>query len=109
DPTEFAQSLHKGSDPCALAYRRGAAKVSNGRHFARLLRARRKRPRHRAAEQRDELAPLHSITSSARARRVVGISRRNALAVCRLMMNSNFVARSTGSSLGFSPLRIRPQ
>src|SRR5262249_17735693 len=33
----------------------------------RLLRARRQWPRrHRAAEQRDELAPPHSITSSAR-------------------------------------------
>jgi hypothetical protein len=31
-----------------------------------LLRARRERPRSRAAEQRDELATLHSITSSAR-------------------------------------------
>src|SRR5262249_43001615 len=36
-----------------------------------LLRARRKRPRSsRAAEQRDELAPVHSITSSARARSI---------------------------------------
>src|SRR5262249_54315836 len=35
----------------------------------RLLRARRERPRRRrAAEQRDELATFHSITSSARAR-----------------------------------------
>jgi hypothetical protein len=35
-----------------------------------LLRARRERPhRRRTAEQRDELAPLHSITSSARASR----------------------------------------
>src|SRR5262249_47748179 len=33
----------------------------------RLLRARREGPRRRAAEQRDEIAPLHSITSSARA------------------------------------------
>jgi hypothetical protein len=33
-----------------------------------LLRARRERPRsRRAAEERDERAPLHSITSSARA------------------------------------------
>jgi hypothetical protein len=32
-----------------------------------LLRARRERPCGRAAEQRDELAALHSITSSARA------------------------------------------
>src|SRR5262249_13849849 len=36
-----------------------------------LLRARPKRPRRRAAEQRDELAALHSITSSARASRAV--------------------------------------
>jgi hypothetical protein len=32
-----------------------------------LLRARRERPRGRAAEQPDELAPFHSITSSASA------------------------------------------
>jgi hypothetical protein len=31
----------------------------------RLLPARRERPRRIGAEQRDELAPLHSITSSA--------------------------------------------
>jgi len=37
-----------------------------------LLRARRKRPCRRAAEQRDELASLHSITSSARASSVGG-------------------------------------
>ena len=38
-------------------------------HALALLRARRKRPRGRsAAEQRDELASLHSITSSARER-----------------------------------------
>src|SRR5262249_47598906 len=38
----------------------------NGRQLSSLLRTRRKRPRHRAAEQRDELAaPDHSITSSA--------------------------------------------
>jgi hypothetical protein len=36
---------------------------------AKLLRTRCKRPRSRAAKQRDELAPLHhSITSSARRR-----------------------------------------
>ena len=39
----------------------------------RLLRARRERPRRRrAAEQRDELAPLHSITSSARGSSIGG-------------------------------------
>ena len=41
---------------------------ADARHPFRLLRARRERPRsRRAAEQRDELAALHSITSSARA------------------------------------------
>jgi hypothetical protein len=33
--------------------------------YYRLLPARRERPRRRAAEKRDELAPPHSITSSA--------------------------------------------
>ena len=41
-------------------------------HPLALLRARRKRPRRRAAEQRDELAAFHSITSSARASRLSG-------------------------------------
>jgi hypothetical protein len=40
-----------------------------------LLRARRERPRRRAAEQRYELAPFHSITSSARASSVDGAPR----------------------------------
>jgi hypothetical protein len=38
-----------------------------------------------AAEKPDELAPFHSITSSARASRVGGISSPSALAVLRLM------------------------
>src|SRR5262249_24369274 len=49
--------------------RRPAAEEPDHRH-RRLLRARRERPRgRRAAEQRDELAAVHSITSSARAKR----------------------------------------
>jgi hypothetical protein len=39
-----------------------------------LLRPRHERPPSNAAEQRDELAPLHSITSSARADSVGGTS-----------------------------------
>jgi hypothetical protein len=35
-------------------------------HPLALLRARRDRPRRRAAEERYEVAPIHSITSSAR-------------------------------------------
>jgi hypothetical protein len=50
------------------------------------------RPRSlRAADERDEVAPLHSITSSARASNVGGTSRPSALAVLRLITNSNFV------------------
>jgi hypothetical protein len=40
----------------------------NHRHRCCLLRPRRERPRRSAAEQRDELATLHSITASAVAR-----------------------------------------
>ena len=74
----------------------------------RLLRPCDKRPRsRRAAEQRDELAPPHSITSSARASSVGGTSRPRALAVLRLMASSNFVGCWTGRSAGLAPLRIR--
>src|SRR5262249_18719147 len=58
-------------------------------------------PRRRAAETRDELAPFHSITSSARASRECGTSRPSALAVLRLMTSSNLTGACTGRSLGF--------
>src|SRR5262245_10890045 len=79
------------------------------RRLPQLLRARRERPRRRhAAEQRNELASSdHSITSSARASSVDGISRLSAFAVLRLMTNSYFVGACTGRSPGFSPLRMR--
>src|SRR5262249_37326061 len=75
----------------------------------RLLRMCGKRPcRRRAAEQRDELAPSHSITSSAVASSVGGTVSPNALAVARLMTSSNLVARRIGISPVFSPLSTRP-
>jgi hypothetical protein len=59
------------------------------RRDARPLSVRRNRPRRRhAAEQRDELAALHSITSSARARMIEGISIPRDFAVFRLTANS---------------------
>src|SRR5215468_9618475 len=73
------------------AYRNSITRRGNRRH---------------AAEQRDELAPFHSITSSARASRVAGISRLSALAVVRLMTRSNLVGCSTGMSAGLAPRRI---
>jgi len=57
-------------------------------------------------EPRDELAPLHSITSSARASNVGGTSRPSVLAVVRLMTRSNLVGCCTGRSAGFAPRRI---
>src|SRR5262249_13220822 len=73
-------------------------------HALALLRARRERPRRsRAANERDELATLHSITSSARCCRCQGTSRPSDFAVLRLISNSNVTGAWTGSSLGFSP------
>ena len=89
-----------------IVVRSSGPDLSDARGLAGLLRARRERPRDRpAAEQRDERAPLHSITSSARPDRGSGMP--SAFAVSRLRNSSTFVPRWTGSSLGFSPLTIR--
>src|SRR5215472_11134988 len=77
-------------------------------HPLGLLRARRERPRGRAADERDELAPFHSITSSASASSVGGRSSPSALAVLRLITSSNLLDCITGRSAGFSPRRMRP-
>src|SRR6266404_4736688 len=50
---------------------------------------------------------LYSITSSARASSVGGISRPSAFAVLRLITNSYLVGACTGRLAGFSPLRMR--
>ena len=74
-----------------------------------LLRARRERPRGRcAAEQRDELAAPHSITSSAMLSSDGGTVRPIMRAVSALITSSNFVDCRTGKSAGFAPLRMRP-
>src|SRR5262245_30346766 len=77
-------------------------------HPHALLRPRRERPRRRAAEQRDELALPHSITSSAIASSDGGTVRPSIRAVSALMTSSNLVACTTGKSAGFSPFRMRP-
>src|SRR5262245_23847871 len=53
------------------------------------------------------LPSRHSITSSARASTVAGISRPSALAVLRLMTSWYLVGACTGRSPGFSPFRMR--
>src|SRR5262249_15877833 len=78
-------------------------------HPLSLLCARHERPRRsRAAEQGDEIAAFHSITSSARASRVGGTSRPSILAVEALMTSSNLVDCTTGRGAGLAPLRMRP-
>ena len=103
--------------PCRNAARRicdsgfvrtGPHEHADPPHALALLRVARERPRRRARKSRDELAPSHSITSSARASSFAGTSRPSALAVLRLITISNFVGCITGSSLGFSAFRIRP-
>src|SRR5262249_29463986 len=73
-----------------------------------LLRARREWPRRRAAEQRDELAAFHSITSSARPSKVIGNVRPSVFAVFRLIKNSVFVDWWTGRSAVFPLLKTPP-
>src|SRR5262245_10393214 len=108
-------SLIKFSDHCHLLLRCDETLnlpfrepgLFHPRHTPRPLRACRERPRgRRAADERDELAPLHSITSSAWASNVGGTSRPSAFAVTRLMTRSNLVGCSIGISAGFVPRRI---
>src|SRR6516165_4524431 len=61
-------------------------------HAVALLPARRERPRRRrAAEERDEGPPVHSMTSSASANSDGGTVSPSALAVVRLIARSNLV------------------
>src|SRR5262249_12406387 len=107
DVAGFTNPLPEGGQITCTIGKRRTAEESNHRHRW-LLRARRERPRRRAAEQRDELAARgHSITSSARASSVGGTSKPSALAVLRLITSSYFVGNCTGKSPGFSPFRTR--
>src|SRR5262249_20736588 len=84
----------------------GMTCLSNTQHGGGLLRPRRKRPRCRAAEQPDELAPVHSITSSARASTDDGLSMRSALAGLRLLPTPYLVGAGTGRPPASPPGRI---
>src|SRR5262249_17001751 len=107
DIAGFIQAPLKGDQSRSVKLLRCGGKKPNHRH-RRLLRPRRERPcAGCATEKRDELAPSHSITSSARASTVGGTSRPSVLAVFRLITSSNFVGACTGRSAGFSPFRMR--
>src|SRR5262249_42086696 len=106
DEAGFTQASTERDHAVRIFRSRYAVEDSDHRH-RRLLRARRERPRRRAAEERDELAPPHSITSSARKRNDSGIFRPNAFAVLTLIANSYLVGSCTGSSPGLAPRRTR--
>src|SRR5262249_46587922 len=93
-PAQFRQPLDESgelSPPPRIALVR-TQEHADPPHRARLLRASRERPCNcRASEESDERAPLHSITSSANASSLSGISRPSAFAVLRLMASSNFI------------------
>src|SRR5262249_28315335 len=100
---EIAQSL-----PESIPHRR-IIDDADARNPSLLLRARRERPRgSRAAEQRDELAAPHSMTSSASANSRSGTSMPSAFAVLRLITHSNFVDCGPGNRAALPLLRMRP-
>src|SRR5262245_44245554 len=104
EPSQFIEQRHLMR--CIARARNQAAETINA---PGLLSTRRNRPRRsRAAEQRDELAALHSITSSAVESSVGGTVRPSILAVWALMTSSNLVDCTTGRSAGLLPLRMRP-
>src|SRR5205085_2046592 len=101
DITELAQSLPKPVSCVVVVVEPGP---SDDRH--RLL-LRPSGDRHeRRAEQRKKIAPVHSMTSSARCSSDCGTARPSAFAVFRLMTSSKTVGCRTGRSAGLAPLRI---
>src|SRR5262249_18278617 len=74
----------------------GQGKISHPVGFLCLLRARREWPNRSAAEKRYEVAPPHSITSSASESRLSEMLTPSAFAVFRLITNSNLVTCCTG-------------
>jgi hypothetical protein len=108
-PSPRGEFLHKLRDagPVLRIVLGIAREHANASHPLGMLRPRRQRPhRRRAAEQGDELAAVHSITSSARASSVGGNSIPSAFAVVRLTTRSYLVDCSNGRSPGFAPRRI---
>src|SRR5262249_18060028 len=105
DIARFLQALVERRD--LLAQRSGRRGIEEAGH-RHLLCACRERPGCRAAEKRDELAPSHSMTSSARDIKLSENFTPSALAVLRLITNSNLVGCMTGRSAGLAPFRTRP-
>src|SRR6516162_6769859 len=85
DETFARKTLEERGKRIGDLIRRASVQIADHRHHG-LLRVSGERPyRHRTAEKCDELAPCHSITSSARASTDGSTVRPRALAVLRLM------------------------
>src|SRR5262249_7135087 len=108
-PTRSLQGLREsGHAGLPLGIVRGERREhADASHPPALLRAPRARGGRGRAEERYELAPSHSITSSARPSRSSGRVRPSALAVLRLMMSVYLSAPWIGKSPGLAPLRMR--
>src|SRR5262249_15805002 len=98
DVTKFSHSFQKLLEICfaRLHVVRSPPQQSNERSLSGPLGHYALRPYGRAAEQRDEVATVHSITSSARASSIGGSSRPSIFAVLRLMTNSILMGACTG-------------
>ena len=107
-PARLVEPLAKCPNPALRQAVVFAERRQNGDppHLVGRLRTGQNRRQCRAGTEREEISPPHSMTSSARARRVGGIVRPSALAVLRLMVRSNLRGGSTDRSAGFAPLRI---
>ena len=103
----FGQSLAERRRMRGKALGRAGGQETDCRKVRR-LQAAGDRAQRAGADQRQDVAALHSITSSARSRKAIGIARPIAFAVLRLITNSNFVGSSTGRSAGLAPFRILP-
>ena len=97
----FTQSFEETSKTIGVLLRRARVQESDHRP---LLRARTKRPDRRSTKSGNELAPPHSITSSARSRKSRLIVIPRARAVARLTTSSNFTGCSIGKSAGLAPV-----
>src|SRR5579864_4875656 len=110
DKAGFAQAFAERGDKTRVGIGRPGPQKRDHRQ-RRLLRMRDERPlyrcRRRATEKGDDLAPPHSITSSARPSKESGKVRPSVFAVLRLRTSWTFSACTTGKSAGFSPLRMR--
>jgi len=108
--TGLAQAIAKCNEALGVRLRRSGLQQPDDRQ-RRLLRARGERWQHgrrrRAADERDEVAPPHSITSSARDAKAGDTNKPMAFAALRFITIWYFVGAWIGRSLGFSPWRIR--